>query len=201
MEDSERCARRLRSSAALQEQELRVAFSERQNLSESFREEVRAGSSSFGERSVQTQIRREKDILELEVALQSKETAIRQLRDEIESSHRSIEQLHQNYACVRSLNERKDTTIGELHAEINLMQRALEEAQQDKIQTLDSLHSVQADLAACTIDKHWLQEQVRTSHRDTYSETRSPTSESISSLEDLLQRMEEVKRERERINV
>ena len=195
MEDRRRRQYRISSSMELENVELKVEGYE--NAPQSLREEMRASHASTDERNVQKHTRKKTEFLELQGTVQSKEIAIKQLREEVQSSHRSIEQLHQNYACVRGLNEAKDATIRKLHTEVDLLQEALEEAQREKIQTLDSLHTAQTELAAVNVDKSWLQEQVRMSQQETHSEIRSVGCASISSQEDLVRRMEDVRRERE----
>ena len=165
-----------------------------QNKNENICEQASTSRTSAEDQSDRK--RKETDFLELQAALQSKETAIKQLRDELQSSHRSVEQLHQNYACARNLNEAKDATISELRSEVDLLQKALEKAQNEKVQIFDSLYAVQAELSAVTLDKNWLQEQLRSRQTESSIETRSPVSDS-SHREDLVQRMEGMRREKE----
>lgn len=142
--------------------ELKAAVEGKDKIIQLLREEIKTIRESKESRHASTErFYRQHEVKELHSALLSKEIAVKQLKEELTNAYQNTEQVHQQYACARGSIEAKDATISRLHKENDRLQEVLEIAQNDRLQTLDKLSAVQAELSAVRVDKSWLESQLK----------------------------------------
>ena len=153
--------------------ELKAAVEGKEKIIQHLREEVKTAQESKETRLVSTErVYREHEVQELHSVVQGKEIAVKQLREELTHAHQNIEQVYQQYARARGALEAKDATISRLHKENDRIQELLETTQNDRLQTLDKLSAVQAELSAVRVDKNWLESQCKL-QEESYSNART----------------------------
>ena len=164
--------------------ELKAAVEGKENIIQLLREEVKMVRESKETKVVSTErVYRENEVQELRGAVQSKEIAVKQLREQLTNAHQNIQQVHQQYARARGTLEAKDATISRLHKENDRLQEILETTQNDRLQTLDKLSAVHAELSAVRVDKNWVENQLKLQQESHFSahtsgETRAETEQS-----------------------
>ncbi|KAJ7361820.1 hypothetical protein OS493_014461 [Desmophyllum pertusum] len=199
MEDNRRREKVSNLRLEIENLELKASAEGRENIITLLREEVKTIRQSKETRSVTTErVYREHEVQELHCAVQGKEIAVKQLREELTNAHQNIEQVHQQYACARGELEAKDATISRLHHENDRLQETLETTQNERLQTLGKLSGVQAELSVTRVDKNWLESQFQI-QQETYSSTRtvSERTETVTGREGLVFTMESVAKDKQ----
>lgn len=179
--------------------ELKAAVEGKENLIRVLREEVKTVRESKDTRAVSTELTCHKnEVQELHSTVQSKEIAVKQLREELTNAYQNTEQVYQQYACARGALEAKDATISRLHKENDRLQEVLETTQNERLQTLDKLSALQAELSAVRVDKNWLESQLKLQQQSHSSvRTGSETRETEQGRHGLVFTMESVSKDRQ----
>ena len=199
MEDNRRKEKVNNLRLEIENLELKAAVESKQNLIQLLREEVKTVRESKETRLVKTErVYRENEVQELHSAVQNKDIAVKQLKEELTSAHQNTEQVHQQYARARGELEAKDATISRLHQENDRLQETLEATQNERLQTLDKLSGVQAELSVLRVDKNWLESQFKL-QQETYSTERSVSerTETVKGREGLVFTMESVAKDKQ----
>ena len=179
--------------------ELKAEVKGKDNIIQLLREEVK----EFRETRQTTPISKEpafrdNEIQELSSALISKEIAVKQLSEDLTHAHQNIEQVHQQYAGARGTLEAKDATISRLRNENDKLQEILETTQNNRLQALDKLSTVQAELSAVSVDKNWLESQLKIQQQASRSAlTESDIRETEQGRDGLLSTMESVAKDKQ----
>lgn len=177
MEDNRRKEKVNNLRLEIENLELKAAVESKESVIQLLREEVKTVRESKETRFVTTErVNHENELQELHSAVQSKDIAVKQLKEELTSAHQNTEQVHQQYARARGELEAKDATISRLHQENDRLQEILEATQNERLQTLDRLSGVQAELSVVRVDKNWLESQVKL-QQESYSASERVVSE------------------------
>ena len=104
----------------------------------------------------------EQQIMDLEQALRGKEVTLQQLKEELVTSQRGVEDIYRKYEQHRKKSDNRETLIRKLQKDLQGMQESLEKAQEEKLAIADKMRQVQNDRARLKLDHDWLREKVQT---------------------------------------
>ena len=104
---------------------------------------------------------REQQIMDLEQALRSKELTLQQLKEELVTSQRCVEDIYRKYEQHRKKGDNRETLVRKLQKDLQSMQESLERAQEEKLTITDKMRQVQNDRAGLKLDYDWLREKVQ----------------------------------------
>ena len=141
--------------------ELLATVESQEGMIKSMKEDIK--NYSFGDRRQEIRtIGHEQQIMDFEQALRSKDLTLQQLKEELITSQRAVEDVYRKYEQNRKKGETREQLIRRLQKDLQEMQESLEKAQDEKLDIADRMRQLQNDKTSLKLDYDWLRERVQT---------------------------------------